>query len=415
MPASIGEFPPVTGYRRDVDHWIIQAYEAGAKDFWHLVSLLPGVFPTEVREALARLVAASKVPEHLAIEVEQRKRARGSDSQVPGSPMENPLASDWRFTKETAEYLLERVIASTEPMQTIALLGSPSVYRLEARHDVPRNFILVDQNEAFAACRSHTVSSDSFRCLDLLRDLIELPNVSAVLADPPWYENETLAFLKAAALICADEGPVLLGGTPDGTRPGVADERQRIISGAEKLGLRFLGTERLALSYATPFFEYNALRAAGFAHVAPDWRRGDLLIFRRSGNPLPGPTPSVSSGPKWERVDVLGATVWVRPTEKPSFVAPTLVPLVPGNVLPNVSRRDERRGEADVWTSGNRIFRCDGAHILLPILQAMAASKPPVEMVERSLGHALTRLEIEEVTKCTDQVEDLITAEVQDL
>ena len=412
---SISQCPLVTSYQRDVDQWIIEAHEAGAKDFWHLVSLLPGVFPTDVRKALERLVPASMVPEHLAIEVPPRKQANGSASEVPGLPSANPLASDWRFTRDTAEKLLERVIASTESTQTIALLGAPSVYHLAAMQDVPRKIILVDQNDAFAACGSSSVPADTFHCLDVQRDAIDLPKVHAVLADPPWYEDETLAFLRAAVRVCAEQGSVLLGATPDGTRPGVAEERERIIAGAEELGLRFLRAERLALSYATPFFEYNALRAAAFAHVAPDWRRGDLLIFERSGDALPGPIDSAVLGPIWERVDIFGATVWIRPKENPTFVAPKLVPLVPGDILPSVSRRDKRRGAADVWTAGNRIYRCDGLHILTVILRAMATSKPVIEAVERSLGHPLTRTEVEETKICTTQIESLVQMERQDL
>ena len=120
----------MTGYRRDIERWIIEAYQVGARDFWHLVSLLPGVYPTEVRQVVTTLVAASRVPERLAIEATPLVSEVGSSSEVPGLPTANPLASDWRFTSGTARKLLERIVAATGPTHKVALLGAPSVYRL---------------------------------------------------------------------------------------------------------------------------------------------------------------------------------------------------------------------------------------------------------------------------------------------
>jgi hypothetical protein len=41
-----------------------------------------------------------------------------------------------------------------------------------------------------------------------------------------------------------------------------------------------------------------------------------------------------------------------------------LVSLIEGDILPTVSRRDPRRRLAQVWTSGNRIFRTDNPRLL---------------------------------------------------
>ena len=42
-----------------------------------------------------------------------------------------------------------------------------------------------------------------------------------------------------------------------------------------------------------------------------------------------------------------------------------LVSIVAGDVLPSVSRRDPRRSPANVWTSGNRVFRTNNPQLLL--------------------------------------------------
>ena len=146
--------------------------------------------------------------------------------------------------------------------------------------NAPRQFILLDQSGSLSIGDPQPLAGSIFRRCDMQHDAIDLPEVQAVLADPPWYGGETLTFLRTAARICADRGKVLLSSAPDGVRPGIREERERIITGATESGLRFLGAERCVLSYATPFFEHNALRAAGFVHVVPNWRRGEPHEFR---------------------------------------------------------------------------------------------------------------------------------------
>ena len=415
MAVSTSALQPTTIYQRDVDASIISAYRAGAQDFWHLVSMLPAVYPTVVRRAVERLIAASAIPVDLAVETPTWDFSGVSNAEVPGLPTANPLAFDWRYTKDTAGELLDRVIASTDPTRAVALLGSPSVYKMATIRKLPRRFILLDQNCALSVDGPESLAGNIFRRCDMQHDAIDLPSVQAVLADPPWYEDETLAFLRTSARICADQGKVLLSAAPDGVRPGIQEERERIIAGAAESGLRFLGIERLVLSYATPFFEHNALRAAGFTHVAPNWRRGDLLIFERTGDSLPGPMNPIAHSAEWAQGDIRGATIWVRSKDQPGFIDPRLVPLVPGDILPTVSRRDDRREAADVWTAGNRIYRCDGPHILSIILQAISVAKAPLEAVQRSLQHSLDHLEAAKVEASIAQVETMIQTELQEM
>ena len=412
---STSVYQPMTIYQRDIDRWIIGAYRAGAQDFWRLVSLLPAVYPTVVRQAVERLIAMSSIPAHLAVERSTWDSSGVSSAEVPGLPTPNPLAFDWRYTRDTAGELLERVVASTDPTQTVALLGSPSVYKMAAIQKAPRQFILLDQNGSLFIDGSQPLVGSTFRRFDMQHDEIDLTPVQAVLADPPWYEEETLAFLRTSARICADQGKVLLSSAPDGVRPGIREERERIISGAAESGLRFLGIERLALSYATPFFEHNALRAAGFTHVAPNWRRGDLLIFERTGDSLSGPMKPIAHSAEWMQADIRGATIWVRSKDQPGFADPRLEPLVPGDILPTVSRRDDRREAADVWTAGNRIYRCDGSHILSIILHAISVSKAPLEEVRRSLQRSLDYLEAAKAEASIAQVERIIQTELQEM
>ena len=415
MAVSTSTLQSMTIYQRDVDASIVTAYRAGAQDFWHLVSMLPAVYPTVVRQAVERLIAASVIPVHLAVETPTWDFSGVSNAEVPGLPTPNPLASDWRYTRDTAGELLDRVIASTDPTRAVALLGSPSVYKMAMMREAPRKFILLDQNGSLSVDGPQSLAGSMFRRCDMQHDAIDLPPVQAILADPPWYEDETLAFLRTSARICADQGKVFLSAAPDGVRPSIQEERERMIAGAAESGLRLLGIESLALSYVTPFFERNALRAAGFTNVAPNWRRGDLLIFERTGDSPPIPINPIAHSAEWAQANIRGATVWVRSTDQPGFIDPRLVPLVPGDILPTVSRRDDRREAADVWTAGNRIYRCDGPHILSIILHAISVFEEPLEAVQRCLQHSLDHLEAAKVGASISQIKSIIQTELQEM
>ena len=405
----------VSIYENKIDQWIIEACRAGTQDFWHLVSQLPAVYPTVVRQSVERLIASSSVPMYLSIERPTWNSNGVVSAEVPGLPTPNPLAFDWRYTRETAGKLLERVVASTDPTATVGLLGAPSVYKLAAIRNVPRHFILLDQHGALSNIGPQTLVGSKSRRWDMPPDANNLPEVQTVLADPPWYQEETLAFLRTASRICADQGKVLLSSPPYGVRPGIQEERDRIVGLARDLGLGFLETERHALSYSTPFFEHNALLAAGFAHVMPNWRRGDLLTFQRSGDWFSEPTDTMLLVPQWVQFDIRGATIWVRPGDHEGFIDPSLAPVVPGDILPTVSRRDVRREAADVWTAGNRIYRCEGPHILSVILHAISVSEAPLEAVRRSLQHSLDHLETAKVETCIDQVERIVQTELREM
>ena len=168
---STSTYQPMTIYERDIDQWIIAAYRAGAQDFWRLVSMLPAVYPTVVRPAVERLIAASAIPARILPSRGRRGiQAVYQVRRFPGLPTPNPLAFDWRYTRDTAGELLERVVASTDPTQTVALLGSPSVYKMAAIREAPRQFILLDQNGSLSIDGSQSLVGSIFRRCDMQRD-----------------------------------------------------------------------------------------------------------------------------------------------------------------------------------------------------------------------------------------------------
>jgi hypothetical protein len=188
-------------------------------------------------------------------------------------------------------------------------------------------------------------------------------SADAVLLDPPWYLDFVRPMLTAAAHACRLGGFVLISLPPDGARPTAATDRQAAITLAKRLGLTLVERQPLSIAYETPFFERNALRAAGIA-TPPQWRRGDLLVFQRVAAPCL-PAPHSHRRRLWTEVVIGRMRLFISMGANADNGDADLVSIVAGDVLPSVSRRDPRRSSANVWTSGNRVFRTNNPQLLL--------------------------------------------------
>ena len=165
----------------------------------------------------------------------------------------------------------------------------------------------------------------------------------------------------------------------------------------------------------TPLFEHNALLASGFERIPREWRRGDLLFFRRVGG---GPVDQIVRGgcrEDWKPFEVGGIGIWVRVDGNDDFQNPCLQPMVSGDILPTVSRSDPRRKRADVWTCGNRIFRCLGKNVLSLAIDAMAIGQDPFRSVTEGLNRPLELSEEHLVSVAIQQIGHLVELEQREL
>jgi hypothetical protein len=377
--------------------------------------MLPGVYPTVARDAVERLVKDSLIPADVFVEAKAKISISDFELEVPGLPPPHPLSSDWRFTRTTTASLLERVMSSTKPTSRVALVGVPSVFYLASLERAPRQFVLLDENPLLADMLPIDSDGMEFHYCDVKKESVDILPAQIVLADPPWYEDDVLEFLRTSVRVCTEGGTVFLGFGANGTRPGISGERQHIINEAGKIGLRFVGTESLSLSYATPFFEHNALRAAQFKHISPSWRRGDLLVFHRDRSVPLSEGTSTSTKCLWTEARIGEIGLRVRTEEQPQFADPRLISLVPGDILPTVSRRDDLRKAADAWTTGNRIYRCEGKNILSTVLKALAECRDPVDDIQRALRRRLNCHESGLVATAIGQVNSIVQTERQEL
>jgi hypothetical protein len=290
-------------------------------------------------------------------------------------PTPHLLDGTWWFDDETVEYFQRQIRGVIG--QTVCL-GTPSVF-LKARHEGMQSVILVDRDPLvrdLLTSRGHSnvITADLQRVCPLASE------AHLIIADPPWYENEINAFLDASHAASKVGAKILMSIPPPEIRPTIEQERHRIFARAKKSGLVLLSIQSGGTRYVCPPFEHNVLRSTGenFLH---DWRVGDLATFEVARAKVEGEEPILDIG-DWD--DVSLANTRLRVARRPSWVQgqPQLISMGwPEDIFPSCSRRHPRRMEVDVWTSGNRAFRCKDTNGLLEV--ALHLRAPSLEELRR--------------------------------
>jgi hypothetical protein len=296
----------------------------------------------------------------------------------------------------------------------VALLGTPSLHVAQLAKEHGRRFVLIDSNPLTVE-RIKTL--DAHRTVykrDLFVDPVPALDAAAVVADPPWYDEYIEAFLWTASEVARPDAQVFVSLPAVGTRPGSREERKTFRSTAERMAMRVEEVRLWDLAYVSPPFETNALAAAGWTGLPIDWRRGDLGILRTSGPNGPRPTQETRET-RWEEHSLGWVRIRVRRDPSTKVVDPSLEELVPGAVLPDVSRRHRFREMANVWTSGNRVYRCQSPRLFLVILQAVVSGSNPRAAVASTIGRTPTVEEDRAIAQSVSQLRWIARIEGREL
>lgn len=402
-----------------VDRWICGAVNNGVTNFNSLLNSLPGVYPSIALCSLKRLIAQGKVPERFSLNEIQEKSKNGhlinrvqTENDSFDLPVPHPLDYDWRFSDSAASFLLDNCLEITQTTETVALLGTPTIFKIAKEISFPRKTILLDNNFAVINYFTKNLADANTRHCDIVRDDISDIEASTVVIDPPWYEKHLFGFMWAAAKICRLDGHILISLPPAGTRPGIESELKRFFEQSKQLGLVMTNEQKGILPYTSPPFEINALKAENFHDVTREWRRGDLAVFvKKEDNLIKRPPIALDLEEKWTEEIVQGVRIKLKSYDDLEFKDPRLLTVVKNNIFPSVSRREPRRGLVDVWTSGNRVFACEGRFVLQAILQELASGKSATAVLSKKLNRNLTREEKNLIDNSRKQLIKIINTE----
>jgi hypothetical protein len=344
-------------YESTLDRLLLETSDSGTTTLEKIVSSSRGAYPTLVVE---RLMALGRLPN-----LSSRPRRSRNDS-LPGVEL-HPLDYEWYFTPESA-----KEIATYLPRDggRTLFLGTPTVATCWAAF-AGSSSVLVDRN---ALLRTHW--QDWPTCLNLflhdIRDPLNLParSFSAAFFDAPWYPDTTLRWLQQASHLVRPAGLIAFALFPDLVRPNAAEERRYILDFASSLGRVEVAID--AVTYATPRFELEALRAAGVERLS-EWRRGDLIMVENH-QPFRGQFVDPDEPREvWDTYVIGRQVVKLRRSVRgtPRFELST-VDGCPDWVLPTVSARDPRRSGIDLWTSRNHVAQVGQRALIAKFLDQFA-------------------------------------------
>jgi hypothetical protein len=398
--------------------WVDSLMKAVLNDsvvgFATLLERLPGVYPTEIIASLRRL-ASQKVIDPAVMDMLIQQATDKNSTVIDGRsllPLPHPLNFEWRFTPDTARSLLNRATELTQAGNELLLLGTPGLATEALTLPIGRRLAFLAENngvtDRIIALNRATGSPLS---ITLCAGGLPRRTADAVILDPPWYLDFVRPMFAAAAQACRLGGTVLISLPPDGAKPSAQSDRHFTIGFAERIGLNLIEHSQLSLRYETPFFERNALAANGI-YPPSRWRRGDLLVFKKVCESERAPPISSTSRQDWTEVTIDRMRLFIRANNESCYSdEPGLVSLVNGDILPTVSRRDERRRRANIWTSGNRIFWTDSPRLVLE-----AAISCSGEVIDSGVQHRLwgSVSEREKLARIASELRALAVLEAQE-
>ena len=337
---------------------IVRREAPRARDFAALTEVCEGAWPGDVLHALGN--TESEAAMSLLDGIGHPCGRVPADRRLP---LAHPLDADWRFTRATAEHILDTLLAASPSGGDILLIAMPTVALAAYDRGLIHRIVVASRygDPIDTALRAVMTGCRFIGLREMPRNTF-----STVALDPPWYDDVALPLVDVAVDAVARDGHVFLC-TPDRlTSPSSAHGLSALLDAPDTVGLVAvapLGQVR----YATPFFELRCLKAMGIANVSPRWRTGLLHVCRPGAWARSRPQPTASVGRDWREVRHGPIRIWVRRPPVGEGAAAIAV-------ASSISRTDRTREVAALWTSGNTYAAHVGA--IEPSALRMQASDP---------------------------------------
>jgi hypothetical protein len=282
----------------------------------------------------------------------------------------HPLDFEWRNTTKSLNYLTELITEINKPEESVLLMGMPTLFANICSKDIPQNVKLVERNEPiidslqkFVSEKASIIKADIFKAKPS-----EVGKHSCAIMDPPWYSEQFFQFVWLAAQALKVGGTMIISIPPINTKPDIDTQRLEWFTYCQKQGLCIENLMASRLEYAMPFFEFNAFRAAGVHNILPFWRTGDVVTFKKIREANTERPEFVESTSIWNEKIIESVRIRVNTALESDgeFAIKSLIS--PNDILPSVSKSDDRRNGVNIWTSGNRIYNVSKPSIFLKYL-----------------------------------------------
>lgn len=342
---------------------VIKALKTGVSTVEELIKSMDGAFILEIYRVLLQIQQEetnpfSQVSEKLLSELSKEFDKHEYERQIEKInylPIPHILDSDWRFTSNTTKFLCKYLKNILKPQNNLILIGVPSLFLLlnENKELVEMATLLIERNNI----AQNMTGNPNIICGDIRN--VRLYNCAdVVLCDPPWYLDSTKYFLDAAQAMLHKDGILLMIVPPKGVRNSVEKEYSELINYADGQGLRFVEILNGALNYVTPPFEMNTIINAGVKSFPVDWRRGSMMVFTKKDTISKASTVSTELyQSEWLEVQVQNVRFKVRDYTDSHQLKP-IEHLCKNDIYPTVSMQLNLKNDVNIWTSGNRVYRC---------------------------------------------------------
>jgi dGTPase len=269
-------------HREEVKAAILRALASGHSTADEVLVAVGSPDPSLVRELFNELMPRAFPSTHSGLAPDLRLKAtqaRRLSAQLPLElPVSDPMRCQWWFTLDSVVDLAEKTWEYAASGH-VAFLGVPTVGFHYAHWLETSTTILDADPDVIQSLKLPPHATKE--CYDVVEPVaLSLRRAHAVvLLDPPWYPTLTELFISRARDLAADESFILCVLPSRLTRPGLIEERTRLVDTLLRGNFEIVALESEYVTYRVPEFERRAYGGVdGFS--GRHWRKGDLLVLR---------------------------------------------------------------------------------------------------------------------------------------
>ncbi len=318
-------------------------------DFYFLMKSKKGIHPIDIKLSLIRLRRKKKISATLFRSIIKSAKDKGKVVLEDDNllPVPHLLDYDWRFSAEGIETMLSLINKNSKRNHSvIAFIGTPSLFKMFfSKRETKNQYILIDKNaDKHVHYITRYAQNFSFKKYDIME--MEPLDIQAdlVVMDPPWYLSYNKLFFQLANNIVNRNGTIICVLPPKYTRKNVDEEFQKLMQFIKDLGIERQHYYKNMVTYNTPPFERNTLKANGIYCMPRGWRTGDILIAKKIDKGTIDKASIVISERGWEEISI-GMVRYKLKTgfdiELKSFDL-TIESVFKNDIYPSVKRRKTR-------------------------------------------------------------------------